>query len=288
MPSARLNPPRETADAVVSGGMSTDAAAGRGLPWPVPALLAWAAGWLTWAGVLMAGSGPTWAALAGALAGVLVAWSCVGAWRRLLAAGGFPLSALALGASGPASLPAWGWLMLAAPLLLIYPLRVWRDAPFFPTPTSALAGLDQIVDLAGAADARLLDAGCGIGHGLAALRALWPSAQLHGVEWSALLCWLAARRCRWAVLRRADIWHADWSPYALVYLFQRPESMARAWAKAQAELAPGSWLVSLEFAVPGVAPVACLQGDGRRPVWVYRTAAVRAGKDNSTSPAAGR
>ena len=37
----------------------------------------------------------------------------------------------------------------------------------------------------------------------------------------------------------------------MVYLFQRPESMERAFAKATHELAPGCWLVSLEFAVPG-------------------------------------
>jgi hypothetical protein len=33
------------------------------------------------------------------------------------------------------------------------------------------------------------------------------------------------------------MWRADWSGYQLVYLFQRPESMARAWAKGCAEMA---------------------------------------------------
>ena len=66
------------------------------------------------------------------------------------------------------------------------------------------------------------------------------------------------------------MWKADWSAYQMVYLFQRPESMARAAAKAQAELAPGAWLVSLEFAVPGWLPSAQLRAPGRRVVWLYR------------------
>jgi hypothetical protein len=70
---------------------------------------------------------------------------------------------------------------------------------------------------------------------------------------------------------------ADWGRYQLVYLFQRPESMARAMAKAQAEMAPGSWLVSLEFAVPGVPPHAQLHVPGGRPVWLYRMHAAPSG-----------
>ena len=46
--------------------------------------------------------------------------------------------------------------------------------------------------------------------------------------------------------------------------------MARAAAKAQAEMAPGAWLVSLEFAVPGWPPHGQLHAPGGRPVWVYR------------------
>ena len=66
------------------------------------------------------------------------------------------------------------------------------------------------------------------------------------------------------------MWAADWSGYQMVYLFQRPESMDRAAAKAQAEMAAGSWLVSLEFAVPGLLPSAQLRVPGGRVVWLYR------------------
>ena len=241
-------------------------AAGLRLPWPLPALLAWAAGWAAWLAAVATGAAAGWALLAGVVAGAALAWPCTGLWRRALAATGFPLSAAALGPA--AAWPAWAWLLLLLPLLALYPLRAWRDAPFFPTPGAAL---DRLADVVGRpAPARVLDAGCGLGHGLAALRAAWPEAQLEGVESSALLCAGAALRCPWARVSRGDMWAGDWRGVDLVYLFQRPESMARAWHKACSEMRPGAWLVSLEFAVPGQVAAMCLQGPGRRPVWVYR------------------
>ncbi|MBA4177416.1 MAG: methyltransferase type 12, partial [Leptothrix sp. (in: Bacteria)] len=101
------------------------------LPWPLPALLVWAAGWLGWA-LLGAGGLPPAMAFAGALAlAALGALACRGRWRRAIAAAGFPLSALALGTAG--AMPPWVWLLLLLPVLALYPLRAWRDAPLFPT-----------------------------------------------------------------------------------------------------------------------------------------------------------
>jgi hypothetical protein len=268
MPAARATPcpPDRNAEPV----------AGRRLPWPAPALLAWLAAWaLVWA-LLPAcralAFSPAWAWGAAALLGGGVAAALRGSSRarRLIVAGGFPASALAvaLSSAGAAALPGWVWLLPLALLLAAYPLRAWRDAPLFPSPADALAGLALAVPLP--PGARLLDAGCGLGHGLAALRAAYPLACIEGVEWSWPLRLAAALRCPWARVRRGDMWAADWSGLDGVYLFQRPESMARALAKAQAEMAPGSWLLSLDFAVPAVPPTLALQRPGRQPVWAYR------------------
>lgn len=240
----------------------------QGLPWPLPALLVWAGGWLLWAALGAALATPVLAFGLALAAATLAALACQGRWRQAIAAAGFPLSALALGVAG--TLPPAVWLLLLLPVLALYPLRAWRDAPLFPTPHGALAGLDAVVGW----PQRVHDAGCGLGHGLAALRRLWPQAALSGSEWSPLLAWATGWRCRQAQVqvRRGDMWAVPWGGYDLVYLFQRPESMARAHAKAARELAPGAWLVSLEFAVPGAVPVACLQGDGRKPVWIYQPA----------------
>jgi len=244
--------------------------------WPLPALVGWGLSWLVW--TLLQGVGAPLGTCLLLATATGAAWSlnCEGRARRLWVAAGFPLSAWALGAAS--TWPAWAWLVMLLPLLLAYPLRAWRDAPFFPTPALALQGLDVVVGQ----PARVLDAGCGLGHGLQALRALWPQAELQGVEWSPLLALATRWRCPWARVTRGDLWACDWRGLDLVYAFQRPESMVRLWAKAQAELPPGGWLVSLEFAVPDVVPHAHLHKPGQRPVWVYRTPG--AARHSTTGP----
>lgn len=246
------------------------------LPWPLPAVLAWAVCWQVYLAALRAMAPLAAMALASAV-GVLASFVAVRWWRRVLVALGFPLS---LALSGGALLPAWAWLLPVAMLLLIYPLHAWRDAPLFPTPAGALDGLPACAPVP--AGARVLDAGCGAGDGLRALRRAYPQARLEGLEWSWLLRWLCALRCPWARVRRGDIWGADWSGYQLVYLFQRPESMSRALIKS-GEMAPGSWLVSLEFALPDVPAQARLRTPGGRDVWVYRVPCLDAQSDSLTS-----
>lgn len=235
------------------------------LRWPLPALLAWAAAWALFLAAGAAGAPVLLALLGGTLVGVLGSVWGGSWWRRAVVAFGFPLS---LALSGALAVPAWVWLLPLGLLLLVYPINAWRDAPLFPTPEGALDNLPDIAPLP--PGARVLDAGCGLGQGLQALRRAYPLAELHGLEWSRPLQLLCAWRCPWAKVAQGDIWRADWSGYQLVYLFQRPESMARALAKARAELQPGAWLVSLEFAVGGEPPSGRLDGVQGRPVWLYQ------------------
>lgn len=234
--------------------------------WPAPALLTWAVAWAAFH-LLRVAALPAWvAALAAACLGSGLALGVQGPWRRALVAGGFPLSAVLLGFA--ADVAAWAWLLPLALLWLLYPLRAWRDAPLFPTSAKALQGLDDLIVLP--VGARILEAGCGLGHGMQALRAVWPNSHIDGVEHSALLACIARWRCRWATVQRGDMWAGSWTGYDMVYLFQRPESMQRAWEKAHAEMAPGAYLASLEFEVPGVTPAAALQHGAQRAVRLYR------------------
>ena len=235
------------------------------LPWPLPALAAWAAGWAGFAALRALGAPAPLALFCAAALGLALSLRAPTRWRRLIVAGGFPLS---LAASGLAGLPAWAWLLPLVLLLAVYPLNAWRDAPLFPTPRGALEGLAQRVALP--AGALVIDAGCGLGDGLIELHARFPQARLLGLEWSWPLRLACALRCRFAQVRRADMWAADWSQAALVFLFQRPESMQRAFDKARAELPAGAWLASLEFAVPGVAAQARLESVAGKPLWLYR------------------
>lgn len=233
--------------------------------WPLPALAAWLLCWLLYA-LALALAMPEWLAVAiGSVAGAGASLLAATRWRSLAVAAGFPLS---LGLSGAVALPAWAWLLPLLLIVLVYPLRAWRDAPLFPTPAGVLQSLPLHASLADGA--RVLDAGCGLGHGLRALRAAYPQATLDGIEWSWPLAMLVRLRCPWARIYRGDMWRHAWSGYDLVYLFQRPESMPRAAAKAGAELRDGAWLVSLEFAVPSWRPDAVLQQGEGKPVWLYR------------------
>lgn len=236
--------------------------------WPLPALLTWALAWVVFtlclrAGLELAAAFGLAAVLAAGLAAAASTW-----WRRLFVAAGFPLSAT-LGAGLASALPAWSWLLPLAALLLVYPVHSWRDAPVFPTPRGALSGLAQHTGLS--AQARIVDAGCGLGAGLVELRREWPEGQLHGWEWSWPVRWLCGWRCGgFARISRTDIWATSWAGLDLVYLFQRPESMDRALRKAQQDMRPGSWVASLEFEAVGWVAQAKLEAVPGKPVWLYR------------------
>ena len=235
------------------------------LHWPLPAVLIWGAAWGLFVMLLTWGSTPELAL--GVASALGIAASLLGSswWRRAMIGLGFPLSLLL---TQSASLPAWVWLVPLLALLLIYPLNAWRDAPLFPTPRHALNDLAAQAPLE--SNALVLDAGCGLGDGLRALRAAYPQAKFTGIEWSWPLRALCGLRCPWATVRQGDIWIEDWSGYDMVYFFQRPESMPRAVAKARAELKNGAYLVSLEFEALSLKPFTRLDTVQGKPVWIYR------------------
>ncbi len=235
--------------------------------WPLPALAAWAVCWIVFACLRSAGASAGFAVGVSALAGAALATGASTPWRRVFVASGFPLSLLASGAAG--DLAAWAWLLPLAALALLYPVTSWRDAPMFPTRRGALAGLGKRVALP--EGAAILDAGCGLGDALRELHREYPHARCVGVERSRPLAFAAALRCRFASVDPGDMWAADWSRYDLVYVFQRPESMARAAEKAARELRAGAWLASLEFEVTTLRPTEVIDcGTGGRKLWLYQ------------------
>ena len=198
------------------------------LKWPAFALLIWAASWVfyTWLSAWV--GSVVWPMLMTCVIGMVFSVLGNTRARQMAIALGFPLSWLL---SGIGSVPTWSWLIPLALALLIYPVHSWRDAPFFPTPLDALRELPGQAPLA--KGALILDAGSGLGDGLKALRLAYPEAIFCGIESSWPLRIMCALRCPWATIVRGDIWLEDWSSFQMVYLFQRPETMVRAVAKAE-------------------------------------------------------
>lgn len=236
------------------------------LRWPLPAVLVWGLSWAVWLAMAWLGSTRLTALLAATFTGVVASVWGGTRTRRAIIALGFPLMWAA--ASGAwVVVPPWVWLLLLGLLLLLYPPSTWKDAPLFPTPPDAFEGLRDVVQLPLAG--QVLDAGCGLGHGLMALERTYPDVHLHGVERSWPLSVVCRWRCRFATVVQGDMWSDGWQRYDMVYLFQRPETMPRAMAKAAQELKAGAWLASLEFADPAWAPARVWNCPDGRPLYLY-------------------
>lgn len=244
--------------------------------WPVFPLLAWCFNWLIFE-LLSAFLSFAVAATFSSIVGILAAGLGETSARRLALAAGFPLSCAIVYS---VSIPLWLWPVSLLVGLLLYPIRFWRDAPWFPTPSTALEKLSQLSCIPDRA--RVLDAGCGLGDGLIALRKAYPRAQYFGVEASLILVVFAKLRCRWARIRHGDMWCESWQEFSLVYLFQRPEVMSRAVDKASIELKPGALLISLEFEATQLEADAAIGRGTNNPVWIYRQPFKYADKPAST------
>ena len=213
----------------------------RRLLWPLALAAAWALG------LLIAFAQVHW--LWALLRAMGLALTQRRRWRQLAAVAGMLVLLATL--HWNLRIEPWWALACGAALVLVYPVRAWRDAPLFPTGRSSL---DPLRDGPWSRATRGLDLGSGLGDGLLALRAIAPAAHWTGVEMSWPLVWASQLRCPWARILRQDMWTLDWSEFDLVYSFQRPETMPRLWEKAVRELRPGSWVLSFQFAVPDRAP----------------------------------
>lgn len=214
-------------------------------------------------------SGWGWVAVDALLAlGVCAALRLPWWWLPLAIAMPFAVSA----ASGPA-LPWWGWAMGLCGLMLIYGGGIATRVPLYLSNQAAIQRLGEL--LPRTAGVRACDLGAGLGGPLAGLARIRPDAQITGVEASPLP-WLACRlRCGSRRNARAvfgDIFAHDLQGYDLVYVFLSPAPMPRLWAKATAEMRPGTLLVSNTFAIPEVIPEQIIKLPGRADaqLFVYR------------------
>lgn len=102
-----------------------------------------------------------------------------------------------------------------------------------------------------------VDLGCGNGQVLAWMASRYPGISFLGVE-QAWVPWLwACWRCRQlqnCTVLRGNLWNISLASADVVYAFLSPAPMTALWHKVNAEMRPGTWMVSNSFAVPDVKP----------------------------------
>lgn len=167
-----------------------------------------------------------------------------------------------------------GWFLLAfLLLLLVYRGALSGQVPLYLSNRQTVGALDRLLEQEEAGC--FLDLGAGLGSTLIPLADAWPDRQFTGVE-NAPATWLASRLLGVGRpnldLRWGDLWQVPLAGQDVVYAFLSPAPMARLWAKAQAEMRPGSLLVSNSFPVPGVEPSAVIDVACQppRPLYCYR------------------
>lgn len=200
-----------------------------------------------------------WVLVHGLLAAVFA--GLAGERGARLAMHGLFLPAALVGAGLP--VPSGVWLVAAGLIALTSHNALRERVPLFLTSAAARR---QLIELLPAdRPIRFVDAGCGVGGVVVDVARERPTLACVGLE-TAWLPWLVARlRCAGSPNRaralRQDLWDYPLGQVDLLYAYLSPVPMERLWAKACAEMRPGSVVVSNTFAVPGATAEVCLPVD---------------------------
>lgn len=187
-------------------------------------------------------------------------------WWRAIHLVFLPLAAAAL----LLGLPPWLYLAVFVLLTLIYWRTFRGDVPLYlSNRTTAAAALALLPARAGI---RAIDLGAGTGGLLRHLALGRPDGLFTGIERAPLpflMARLAASDLPNCTVLRGDFWEHSLQPYDAVYAFLSPPAMPRLWAKAGAEMRPGSLLVSNSFPIPDVEPQRVIELADRRRTRLY-------------------
>lgn len=185
--------------------------------------------------------------------------AALGAWRLGLPRWWCVINLLfvpALVLASQAQLPAWLYLLAFASLVLVNLNSFTEQVPLYLSGRKSCQALDQWLHENESVQ-HFIDLGCGTGHVLLELARSHPRRHFTGVETAPLLfalAWLRALFQENCQIRYRSLWRTDLSQYDAAYCFLSPVPMPRLWQQAQAQMRPGSWLISNTFEVPDVTP----------------------------------
>jgi hypothetical protein len=164
--------------------------------------------------------------------------------------------------------PAW-YLGAFVVLVLVYWSSFRTQVPLFLSNRATAEALSALIPQA--KGQRVADLGSGTGGLLLRLARSRPDCMFVGIEAAPLPFAIARITKRRANLdmRWGDFWSGSLGEFDVVYAFLSPVPMARLWAKARAEMRPGSLLVSNSFPVPDLAPTRTVEVADRRRTRLY-------------------
>jgi hypothetical protein len=194
----------------------------------------------SWLGVAMVQG--AWAALLSWRAG-LASW-----WRAIQ----FlfpPVLLLARQAADALALPPGAFLAIFLFLLLLYWSTFRTQVPYYPSGRRVWEEVAR--QLPADRPLNIVDIGSGLGGLVLDLARRRPDCEVSGIE-LAPLPWLASRLRAWAAGSRARFIRGDYESlnfgnYDVVFAYLSPAAMGNLWRKAEAEMGPGSVLLSYEF-----------------------------------------
>ncbi|MBT4219114.1 MAG: class I SAM-dependent methyltransferase [Rhodospirillaceae bacterium] len=150
--------------------------------------------------------------------------------------------------------PYWLWPTLFVVSLLVFWNSAGGRVPLYLSNNTTWAALKDL--MADKPNVRFIDLGCGLGGTTQYLARHLPDGEFTGVETAPLPFVVARLRNLLSGLGNvrisyASLWDQDLSEFDLVYAFLSPAPMLDLYAKAQAEMKPGSRFISNSFDVPG-------------------------------------
>lgn len=141
-------------------------------------------------------------------------------------------------------------------LLCLYWSTFRTQVPYYPSSSAAWQAVTAL--LPKGQRLRVIDIGSGFGGLVMHLARERPESEILGIELAPLpwLCSVVRARLDGSAGRfvRGDYEALDFGEYDVVFAYLSPAAMPRLWAKACAEMRPGTLLLSHEFNMPGIDP----------------------------------
>lgn len=157
-------------------------------------------------------------------------------------------------------------------LLVSAAYAAWQGAPWVPTWKRDVRRITALLQLQ--PDEKFVELGCGNARVCRHLKREQPAAEVTGVELSLLqygIGWLQNRLAGSGVkMKLENAFKHDLSGYDAVYVFLMPETYQKLRPKFEAELKPGSRIVSYVWPIPGWEATRIDELEGAPKVYYYQ------------------